>query len=141
MESASWAVQLYGELEGNRFSLQITFALSVLVVALLLLLVAGWVGLAFANQMTGPIGSLIAAAERVGKGDLRARVIGPPRRDEIGNLSRAFNKMTSQLERQQDALLEANEQLDYRNRFLEAVLGGVSAGVIGLDAKIGKAHV
>src|SRR3546814_6484968 len=89
--------------------------------------------MAFANQMTGPIGSLIATAERVGKGDLRARVVGPPRRDEIGNLSRAFNKMTSQLARQQDALLEANEKLDYRNRFIEAVLGGVSAGVIGLD--------
>src|SRR3546814_17262393 len=41
--------------------------------------------------------------------------------------------MTSQLARQQDALLEANEKLDYRNRFIEAVLGGVSAGVIGLD--------
>jgi two-component system nitrogen regulation sensor histidine kinase NtrY len=133
MESTSWAVQRYEELEGNRFSLQITFALIFLVVALLLLLVAVWIGLAFANQMTGPIGSLIAASERVGKGDLKARVLGPPRRDEIGNLSRAFNKMTSQLERQQDALLDANEQLDYRNRFIEAVLGGVSAGVIGLD--------
>ena len=61
--------------------------------------------------MTGPIGSLIDTAERVGKGDLKARVIGPARRDEIGNLSRAFNKMTGQLERQQDALLEANAQL------------------------------
>ena len=29
--------------------------------------------------------------------------------------------------------MEVNEQLDYRNRFIEAVLGGVSAGVIGLD--------
>ncbi|GAB4361231.1 MAG: PAS domain-containing sensor histidine kinase [Kiloniellaceae bacterium] len=134
MESTRWAVQRYEDLEGNRFSLQITFALIFLVVALLLLLVAVWIGLAFANQMTGPIGSLIAAAERVGKGDLKARVLGQPRRDEIGNLSRAFNKMTSQLERQQDALLEANEQLDYRNRFIEAVLGGVSAGVIGLDS-------
>ncbi|HMA14288.1 MAG TPA: PAS domain-containing sensor histidine kinase, partial [Kiloniellaceae bacterium] len=133
MESTSWAVQRYEELEGSRFSLQITFALIFLVVALLLLLVAVWIGLAFANQLTGPIGSLIATAERVGKGDLRARVIGPPRRDEIGNLSRAFNRMTSQLERQQDALLDANSQLDYRNRFIEAVLGGVSAGVIGLD--------
>src|SRR3546814_898283 len=133
MESTSWAVQRYEELEGNRFSLQVTFALIFLVVALLLLLVAVWIGMAFANQMTGPIGSLIATAERVGKGDLRARVVGPPRRDEIGNLSRAFNKMTSQLARQQDALLEANEKLDYRNRFIEAVLGGVSAGVIGLD--------
>ena len=134
VESTRWAVQRYEDLEGNRFSLQITFALIFLVVALLLLLVAVWIGLAFANQMTGPIGSLIAAAERVGKGDLKARVFGEPRRDEIGNLSRAFNKMTSQLERQQDALLDANEQLDYRNRFIEAVLGGVSAGVIGLDA-------
>ncbi len=133
MESTRWAVQRYEDLEGNRFSLQITFALIFLVVALLLLLVAVWIGLAFANQLTGPIGSLIATAERVGKGDLRARVQGPPRRDEIGNLSRAFNKMTGQLERQQEALLEANEELDYRNRFIEAVLGGVSAGVIGLD--------
>ncbi|MEO3430109.1 PAS domain-containing sensor histidine kinase [Pelagibius sp. CAU 1746] len=133
MESTRWAVQRYEDLEGNRFSLQITFALIFLVVALLLLLVAVWIGLAFANQLTGPIGSLIATAEKVGKGDLKARVQGPPRRDEIGNLSRAFNKMTGQLERQQDALLEANEELDNRNRFIEAVLGGVSAGVFGLD--------
>ncbi|GAB4235716.1 MAG: PAS domain-containing sensor histidine kinase [Kiloniellaceae bacterium] len=133
MESTRWAVQRYEDLEGSRFSLQITFALIFLVVALLLLLVAVWIGLAFANQLTGPIGSLIATAERVGKGDLKARVQGPPRRDEIGNLSRAFNKMTGQLERQQEALLEANEELDTRNRFIEAVLGGVSAGVIGLD--------
>mgnify|MGYP002624754661 CR=1 FL=1 len=89
--------------------------------------------MAFSNQLSGPIGSLIATAGKVGKGALRARVEGPPRRDEIGNLSRAFNKMTGQLERQQEALLEANEELDYRNRFIEAVLGGVSAGVIGLD--------
>ena len=133
MEGTRWAVQRYEELEGDRFHLQITFALIFLVVAILLLLVAVWIGLAFANQMTGPIGSLIDTAERVGKGDLKARVIGPARRDEIGNLSRAFNKMTGQLERQQDALLEANAQLDYRSRFIEAVLGGVSAGVIGLD--------
>ncbi|WP_299617069.1 PAS domain-containing sensor histidine kinase [Pelagibius sp.] len=140
VESTRWAVQRYEELEGNRFSLQITFALIFLVVAILLLLVAVWIGLAFANQMTGPIGSLIAAAEQVGKGDLRARVAGPARRDEIGNLSRAFNKMTGQLERQQDALLEANAQLDYRSRFIEAVLGGVSAGVIGLD-DVGRANL
>ncbi|NIA67355.1 PAS domain-containing sensor histidine kinase [Pelagibius litoralis] len=133
MESTRWAVQRYEELEGDRFSLQITFALIFLVVALLLLLVAVWIGLAFANQLTGPIGSLIATAERVGKGDLKARIQGPARRDEIGNLSRAFNKMTGQLERQQDALLEANAELDYRSRFIEVVLGGVSAGVIGLD--------
>jgi two-component system nitrogen regulation sensor histidine kinase NtrY len=42
--------------------------------------------------------------------------------------------MTSQLEGQRRELIEANSQIDQRRRFIEAVLGGVSAGVIGLDA-------
>src|SRR3546814_17114731 len=113
MESTSWAVQRYEELEGNRFSLQITFALIFLVVALLLLLVAVWIGLAFANQMTGPIGSLIATTERVGKVDLRALVVGPHSRDEIGNRTHALHKKTTQLDRQQDAMLKETETLDY----------------------------
>jgi two-component system nitrogen regulation sensor histidine kinase NtrY len=41
--------------------------------------------------------------------------------------------MTSQLESQRREVVEANEQLDTRRRFMEAVLSGVSAGVIGLD--------
>jgi two-component system nitrogen regulation sensor histidine kinase NtrY len=55
--------------------------------------------------------------------------------DEIGVLSRAFNRMTSQLQSQQDGLIDANRVLDERRRFTEAVLSGVSAGVIGLDAE------
>ncbi len=41
--------------------------------------------------------------------------------------------MTHQLETQRADLIEANRQLDLRRRFTEAVLAGVSAGVIGLD--------
>ena len=41
--------------------------------------------------------------------------------------------MTGELQSQQEDLLQVNRQLDHRNRFIEAVLGGVSAGVIGLD--------
>ena len=43
--------------------------------------------------------------------------------------------MTSQLESQRRELIEANRQLDLRRRFTETVLAGVSAGVIGLDAR------
>ena len=127
------AAQLYEELEGKRSGLQITFALIFVVVALLLLLTAVWVGLAFANYLTRPIGDLIAAAERVRTGDLSARVDEAATAEEIGALSRAFNRMTGELERQQRELLEANRQLDNRRRFIEAVLSGVSAGVVGLD--------
>ncbi len=53
--------------------------------------------------------------------------------EEFASLSRAFNRMTHQLETQRGELVEANRQLDERRRFTETVLAGVSAGVIGLD--------
>jgi two-component system nitrogen regulation sensor histidine kinase NtrY len=57
----------------------------------------------------------------------------PARQDELRTLTLAFNRMTGQLRQQRRELLETNHQLDARRRFIEAVLGGVSAGVIGLD--------
>jgi two-component system nitrogen regulation sensor histidine kinase NtrY len=133
MDRSRGAAQLYEEMEGKRSDLQIRFAMVFLVVALLLLLAAVWVGLSFANQLSRPIGQLIGAAERVGAGDLAAKVEEDPGRDEISSLLRAFNSMTGKLESQQLELLEANQQSDHRRRFIEAVLSGVTAGVVGLD--------
>ncbi|MDX1710132.1 MAG: PAS domain-containing sensor histidine kinase [Rhodovibrionaceae bacterium] len=135
MDKTRGAVQLYEALEGKRSGLQITFAAIFVVVAVLLLLAAVWVGLAFANQLTKPLGGLIRAAEQVRGGDLSARVEEPDSGDEIDTLSRAFNRMTGQLSSQQQALLDANRQLEVRRHFTEAVLSGVSAGVIGLDSR------
>ena len=125
----------YKKLESERSGIQITFVLIFVVVALLVLFSSVWVGLHFANRLARPIGGLIAAAERVRAGDLSTRVAEPMLGDEIGSLSRAFNRMTGQIHSQQQELIEANEQLDDRRRFTEAVLSGVSAGVIGLDAR------
>jgi two-component system nitrogen regulation sensor histidine kinase NtrY len=124
----------YSRLEGQRSDLQVTFALIFVIVALLLLLAAVWIGLVIATKLARPISSLIAASERVRAGDLTARVDEVSDGDELGSLSRAFNRMTSQLETQRAELIEANSQLDLRRRFTETVLSGVSAGVIGLDA-------
>ena len=129
------AVKLYEELEGRRSGLQITFAMIFIVVALMLLLTAVWVGLAFANYLARPIGRLISATERVRGGDLSARVAEGQDQDAIGPLARAFNRMTGELARQQRELLDANRQLDDRRRFIETVLSGVTAGVIGLDKR------
>ena len=128
------AVGQYKQLERRQSGFQITFVLIFVVVALLVLLASIWVGLAFSNQLVRPISSLISAAERVRAGDLSARVAEGDDGDEIGSLSRAFNRMTGQLAEQREELVEANRQLDERRQFTEAVLGGVSAGVIGLDA-------
>jgi len=127
------AVAEYQRLEGKSSDLQISFYMLFAVVALLLLVAAVWLGLMFATQLARPIRALIGAAERVRGGDLSARVEEGPVGDELGTLSRAFNRMTSQLETQRRELVEANRQLDSRRRFTETVLAGVSAGVIGLD--------
>ena len=63
------------------------------------------------------------------------RVDEGPADDEISSLSRAFNRMTGQLDSQRQELVETNEQLDARRRFTESVLSGVTAGVIGLDSR------
>ncbi|MDH3914219.1 MAG: HAMP domain-containing protein, partial [Rhodospirillales bacterium] len=94
MDDSRAAAQVYAELEVNRADLQISFALIFVVVALLLLLAAVWGGLDFATYLTQPIGNLIEAADRVGAGDLSARVELSGGRDEIGSLSRSFNRMT-----------------------------------------------
>ena len=128
-------VRDYQRLESERSGIQITFVLIFVVIALLVLLSSVWIGLHFANRIARPIGGLIAAADRVRAGDLTARVSESALDDELGSLSRAFNRMTGQIHSQQQELIEANRQLDDRRRFTETVLSGVSAGVVGLDAR------
>ena len=134
MNRTEGAVQLYKQLKGKRSDIQVTFALIFMLVALLLLMAAVWIGLSVANHLTRPIGDLIRATDSVGEGDLSARATPPNSGDELDSLTHAFNRMTDQLAGQQQALINANRQLDERRRFTEAVLAGVTAGVIGLDA-------
>jgi two-component system nitrogen regulation sensor histidine kinase NtrY len=123
----------YAQAEGSRSDLQIRVGLMFILVAVLLLLAAIWMGLHFARQLVEPVGALIEAAEQVSGGDLSIRVEEPEDSDELSVLSRTFNRMTGQLASQRADLVEANYQLDMRRRFTETVLAGVSAGVIGLD--------
>jgi len=134
MKRTEEVVAEYERLDQNRSWLQVAFAWIFTLVALLVLSAAVLIGLVIANQIAGPIGKLIQAAERVRSGELGARVPETPADDEIAGLSRAFNRMTGQLAAQRNELMDAYGQIDERRRFTEAVLSGVSAGVIGLDA-------
>jgi two-component system nitrogen regulation sensor histidine kinase NtrY len=129
------AVSEYQRLSQNRSEIQLSFAVLYAVVALLILLAAVWLALWAANRIVAPIGRLAGAAERVSEGDLSVRVETRPDDDEVGALSDTFNRMTSQLEAQRKDLVDANSQLDARRRFTEAVLAGISAGVIGIDGE------
>src|SRR6266849_4517208 len=132
-EATHRAAADYERLEGRRSGFQITFAVIYILVAMLFLAAAISIGVHFASQLADPISRLVGAAERVRAGDLSTRVPEGDKDDELVSLSRAFNRMTYQIQSQQDELIEANRQLDERRRFTETVLTGVSAGVIGLD--------
>ncbi|WP_428674285.1 ATP-binding protein [Roseibium sp.] len=123
----------YQQMENSRFGVQVAFALVYLGVALVLLLSAIWIGFGFANRLVSPIRTLISAADEVSKGNLAVKVPTEKSGGDLANLGETFNKMTGQLLGQRDALLAANEQIDRRRRFNEAVLSGVSTGVIGVD--------
>ena len=129
------AVAEYKSLEKKQEGLQITFLMVFVVVTVLLLFAAVWIGLTLATQLAKPISNLILAAEQVREGNLEVSLDASSSTDEIGTLSRSFNRMTDQLRNQRQGLMEANRQLDERRRFTETVLSGVSAGVIGLDGE------
>ena len=135
MQTTQTAVNEYQNLEARQMQMQLLAMGMFIAVALLLLLAAVWFGLAFSEQLVAPVSALIVAAERIRAGDLSARVDDDQPDDEIGLLGHAFNRMTTQLETQQEALLAANRKLDERRRFTEAVLSGASSGVIGLDER------
>lgn len=133
MQTAQKAVQEYTTLEGRKSQMQLMTTAMFIAVSLLLLMAAVWFGLSFAGRLVAPISALILAAERVREGDLSVRVPDTQSDDELGTLGRGFNRMTSQLEEQQQKLLAANRMLDERRRFTEAVLAGASSGILGLE--------
>ncbi|HZG08383.1 MAG TPA: ATP-binding protein [Allosphingosinicella sp.] len=114
-------------------TLQFRFNALLLLVSLLIVAFAIWVALALADRLVRPVAQLVDAARKVTAGDLSARVEVLDVRDEVGTLGDAFNRMTGRLEEQTGALVSANAQLDNRRAFIEAVLAGVTAGIMSVD--------
>jgi two-component system, NtrC family, nitrogen regulation sensor histidine kinase NtrY len=125
----------YDQLTGNARSRQLTFNLALFFASLALVGLAVWFALRFADRQVQPLTDLVGAAREVGQGNYSLRVAGRTGADEIGLLNRAFNRMTSQIERQTKQLLGANEQLDERRAFIEAVLESITAGIISVDGE------
>jgi two-component system nitrogen regulation sensor histidine kinase NtrY len=125
----------YLALEQRMSGIQVAFASMFTLIALIVLLSAIWFGLNFSNRLVAPIRRMIHATDQVATGNFYVQV--PIRRGEgdLAHLGETFNKMTSELRRQHDGLTAASDLIDRRRRFTEAVLSGVSAGVIGVNGE------
>jgi two-component system nitrogen regulation sensor histidine kinase NtrY len=123
----------YREYESSRLVFQITFTIMYIGFALVLLLAALWIGIALANRFVDPIRNLMIASSRVSEGDLDVQLPVREGRGDLRDLLNRFNTMTAQLKTQREALVTANETNEKRRQFTEAVVEGVSAGIVGLD--------
>ncbi len=125
----------FDHFDTHRRAIQIAFIIMYGLLAIIMLLSAVWLGLSFANVLVAPIRRLINATDQVSSGNLYVQV--PVRRSEgdLARLGETFNKMISELRIQQNRLIAARETIDERRLFTEAVLSGVPAAVIGIDAK------
>ncbi|WP_413840243.1 ATP-binding protein [Tateyamaria sp.] len=135
LDETQETVRLYQQLESERGKVLFQYGILYLGFAVILILAAIWLGLWFAERLSGPVGRLTGAAQRVGAGDLDVQVREETGDDEIAMLSRYFNQMTKQLKGQRKTLLDNTQQIERRERLFDSVLGSVTSGVVGLDAK------
>lgn len=130
----------YGQLVQTRVPTQIVFWLLYTLLFLVMLLSAIWAGTAVADRLVKPIRLLIDAADGVAAGNLDIKPLpsDPTRGGDISLLIETFNYMVQELKTQRQELIAVRDQIDERRRFSEAVLRGVTAGVVGVD---GHAHI
>ncbi len=123
-------------LKGNIKSGYLVF---LLLIALVIIFLATWFGFHLARGITVPIQELAVATKSVAEGDLDVQ-LEVKSDDEVGSLVVSFNMMTSDLRAGREKLTEANIELqssnlelDQRRRYMETILGNVTAGIISVD--------
>jgi nitrogen fixation/metabolism regulation signal transduction histidine kinase len=115
------------------------YLLFFLLVTLLILVGATWMGLYLAKRITRPVQMLAAAAREIGAGRLDQRV-EPQSNDEFGSLVEAFNSMAGELatsrrrvERSTFELERKHVEVEIRRRYIETILERITTGVVSVD--------
>ena len=122
LDDTQETASLYQQLENEKGKVLFNFALVYLAFAILMIVSSVLLGLWFAERLSRPIGRLTGAAQKIAEGELNVRVREESGDDEIAQLSKLFNRMTSQLKIQRDKLLQNTSQIDERRRLFDSVL-------------------
>ncbi len=111
-----------------------------LMLTLMIMVGATWMGLYLAKRITRPVQLLSAAAREIGAGHLDRR-LEPETADEFGSLVDAFNSMAGELAASRQKLEQSTHDLqrkhvevEGRRRYIETVLERIATGVISADA-------
>lgn len=107
------------------YPLKSIYLIILVLMTFVILLAATWFGFYMARQLSVPLVQLGKATRRVADGDYAPLEI-PSGSEEISTLISSFNVMTGNLAESESSLRETL-------RYIEVVLGNVSAGVISVD--------
>jgi len=134
------AFEKYNQLRVLRRPLAGVYLSFFVMVTLMILVSATWMGLYMTKRITGPVQRLAAAAREIGAGHLDQR-IEPQSNDEFGALVVAFNTMASELaasrrkvERSTVELQRKHQEVEARRRYIETILERITTGVVSVDA-------
>jgi two-component system nitrogen regulation sensor histidine kinase NtrY len=134
------AFESYNQLRVLRRPLTGLYLSFFLMVTLLILVGATWMGLYLAKRITRPVLMLEAAAREIGAGRLDQRV-EPQSNDEFGTLVEAFNAMAAELassrrkvDRSTIALERKHLEVEGRRRYIETILERITTGVVSVNA-------
>lgn len=122
----------YKDTNPLKYPMKTTYLVILIMITLVILFVAIWIGLYMARELTVPVERLVLGAQAVGAGNLDIS-IGASGHDEIAVLVDSFNKMTRDLRENRQRLVEAGADLEKRRLQLEAVLANIGTGVIAID--------
>ena len=117
------------------------YHITFLLITLLILFSAIWLGFYMARGITIPIQQLAEGTRRIADGDLNFR-IGVRATDEIALLVDSFNTMTKELNESRVGIQQINQnlkqtniELDRRRNYIETILDNIGAGVISINKK------
>jgi len=132
VDEISSVIQDYKDINPLKYPVKTAYFLILILITLVIIFVAIWIGLYMAKELTVPVERLVKGAQMVGAGNLDT-VIQSSGHDEIATLVESFNRMTSDLKENRERLTEATRDLERRKIQLEAILANVGTGVISLD--------
>ena len=132
-ERVEQAYNHYKELSYLRNSLKSAFTITLSLVLLFSILAATWAALYASRRLVAPIIEIAAGTHEVADGHYGLQLPPPRFRDELAFLVASFNSMSRRIEAARDAADRSQHALETQHAYLEAVLGGLSSGVIAFD--------
>ncbi|MCP4355312.1 MAG: HAMP domain-containing protein [Proteobacteria bacterium] len=134
LDSTQEAYQEYYQLRSERNQVKLLFSLFFGMFSIFLICGSVFVSIRLARRIIHPLESLIDGTKKIAEGQLDTK-LNVVDNDEIGELTDAFNIMTTEIKDRQKELQARHKEIQQRRKTLEAVLTGVSSGVMTLNTQ------